>query len=209
MNSYNISDLFKIAFGLTVDPYNISTLNKSIQDNQKYKGITLLPTEKVERLSHLGTPILHPIKFEKGNYKTYNEKGEIIMTGLSDLYLPPTTLVDFKRAKILSRSTAIQGVGTVKELYGFDDWKIRIRGLCLNTPSNTARQQINELLKWEKVASGVDVVAKFFNDKGIYSIAIESIEIKQIAGKPSVIPFTILADSTDNDLQLIETKPSN
>ena len=87
-------------------------------------------------------------------------------------------------------------------MYGFDDWVIRLRGLCLNEPDRSAYDQITELLQWEKIADSIPVLGDLFRDKDIYNIAIQNIDIKQIQGKPNIIPFEISALS-DEPLELV------
>lgn len=201
---YNLSELFQLAFGQNSPVYIPQSINPRRDNGVEFTGLTVKPDEEAQRMSWLGTPILFPIKFKKGNYSGYKPNGEIEDVEKQDFYLPSATLVDFRRTKNITKTNVLGDSGTVKEIFSYDDWKIRIKGLCLNEPNNPAYNQISEILSWESIASSIEVSGKLFTDKEINSIAIESIEVVQVQGKPSVIPFTINAVS---DQLLILTKP--
>ena len=198
---YNLSELFQLAFGQNSPVYITESFNPRQNGKVVFTGVKVKPEKEAQRMSWLGTPILFPVKFKKGTYNTFTSNGELKQIRLSDFYLPPATLVDFKRAKNVTKTNVLGDTGTVKEIFGFDDWKIRIKGLCLNEPNSTAYQQIQELLQWEQISDNISVSGQLFTDKEINSIVIESIEIPQVQGKPNVIPFTINAVS-DQILEL-------
>ena len=83
--------------------------------------------------------------------------------------------------------------GTIKEIYGLDDWQIRIRGLCLDTPQESSRDQQKRLLEYENISESIGVIGKLFNDKKIDRISIEEMDFKQLEGSPNIIPFEISA----------------
>ena len=60
--------------------------------------------------------------------------------------------------------------GTVKEIFGFDDWQIRIRMLCLNDNKYTARQYADILQDWFEIAGSINVRGSIFSKKEIYNI---------------------------------------
>lgn len=198
---YNLSELFQLAFGQNSPVFIPQSINPPQRNGVEFTGISVKPDEEANRMSWLGTPILFPIKFKKGTYKTFTVDGELEEIRLSDFYLPPATLVDFRRAKNVTKTNVLGDTGTVKEIFGFDDWKIRIKGLCLNEPNRTAYEQLQELLQWEQLSDNINVSGQLFTDKEINSIVIESIEVPQVQGKPNVIPFTINAVS-DQILEL-------
>lgn len=199
---YNISELFQLAFGHNSPVYIPKSINTTQANGVKFTGLTVKDDEESERMSWLGTPILFPVKFKKGTYSLYKSNGELEDVRKSDFYLPPATLIDFRRAKNITKTNVLGDTGTVKEIFGFDDWNIRIKGLCLNEPNSSAYEQLEQILAWEKIVDSVNVGGKLFIDKDIHSITIESINIPQVQGKPNVIPFTINATS-DEILELI------
>ncbi len=227
---YNISELFQAAFGTNVPVYltqsfalssasniafsGVSENNESppdvrfsVKENTgaqpavHFTGVTPITQQEAERMSWLGTPILFPILFKKGSYAVYLPSGEIEKREKQDYGLPPATLTDFSRAKRITKTQVLGDTGTVKELFSLEDWRLRIRGFCLDEPGRSAYEQLTELLSWETLADSISVGGSLFEDKSIYNIVIENMEVRQLAGQPGVIPFTIQALS-DQPLEL-------
>jgi len=194
---FNIGNLLNQAFGIT---------NMTIGGG--FKGVKVVDdVAEVHRQSYLGTPIIYPVIFKGQKYQYYTDTGEIDTIQLADFELPSVSLSSFSRKKNISQTKMTAGYGTVKEMYGFDDWQIQIRGLCLKDPSHptaqTAFDQHLELLAFEKVAEAIPVEGELFNEKGIDALVIRSIKFDQVPGKPGVIPFTITCTSdTPTELML-------
>lgn len=206
---YDIPTLFEIAFGVKgIYAYRSAEINRQQQPSAiNYTGITVIESaSEATRLSYLGTPILFPLKFTGATYNVYSPTGEMTTKALADFELPATTLVTFRRAKVISKTKALAAKGTVKELYGFSDWSIDIQGLCLNDPSHPqakeAAAQLERLLEWEQVADSIEVTGLPFQVRDIYRLAIEEIDTPQVKGKPNVLPF-YLRCSSDEPLELI------
>lgn len=192
--NYNLQELFQLAFGKKTPVFTTES-NASVKADSVFSGVTVKDDEQAQRMSWMGTPILFPVKFKKGSYLRYKPNNDVEEIEKQDFYLPPATLVDFRRAKNIVKTNTRGGFGSVKEIFSYNDWSIRIKGLCLNEPGRTAYDQIEELLSWEAIADSIGVSGKLFIDKGINAIVIESIEVPQVQGKPNVIPFTITAIS--------------
>ena len=196
--NYNIPELFQAAFGDNLHNAPVYSL-PSTESNQRnavqFTGIVTKPQSQARKASWLGTPFMFPITFKRGTYSIYQSDGTISSIGKQDYILPPATLTSFSRAKNITRTNVLGDSGTIKEVFGFDDWKIRIKGLCLDQPDISAYEQLTELLSWEEIAGSIGVSGDLFTDKSINSIAIENIEVSQVQGKPSVIPFNIAAVS--------------
>lgn len=203
MSNYkpDISQLFNAAFGVIPLTYKVE---QDAQQNGEasYPTIQTKPLAEAKKMSWMGTPIMFPMKFVGGSYQFYKSSGILAQKSLNDFELPPTTIVDFRRAKNITKTNVLGSNGTVKEIYGFDDWQIRIRGLCLDTPDITAYQLHQELLKWEDIADSIEVIGELFKDKSIYRLTIEDMDFKQPQGKHNVIPFEITA-SSDEPLELV------
>lgn len=202
--NYNINTLFEIAFGLkSVAAFNLEINNNNNENNTglNYDEVTIADSiEEASRLSYLGTPIIFPITFKgKAGYQIYNSIGEIELKSYQDFELPAATLVNFRRPKIIRRTKIPGGSGTVKELYGADDWSIDIRGICLADPSHafakTAMQQHEALVYWANIFDSIKVQGDLFANKGIEALVIEDINFTQLQGKPGLMPFTIRAKS--------------
>lgn len=224
---YNIGELFGLAFGrspITVsktiltrlatggDLLNRYKVDTDGQDSPEFsfEGISVQevdPDIEIGRQSYLGTDIIYPIILKGGVYNRYNAQGEVESVSIDDFELPAITTSTFRRAKNISQTRRLAGSGTVKEMYGFDDWQIDIKGLCLRDPSHpsatTAWQQHLALLEFDNLADSVGVVGSIYNSKGIDAIVISEIFFGQIPGKPGVIAYQIRAVSdTPKELEL-------
>jgi hypothetical protein len=205
---YNISNLFLEAFGLKVrDSYGIEIEDKPKELRKLFQGIQVIEdiNDSFET-SSFGTPILFPITFGLGTYKRYNEKGELVDKKMNNFRLPIASVISFKRDKLMSETKINGGLGTVKEMYGFDDWQITINGFLIPDDSQTEgfktpKQQEEQLVKWDNLASAVDVGCELFTAKKIRYITIKGIQFEPMRGKPNIRSFTITALS-DNPIEL-------
>ena len=200
-NRYNISQLFKLAFGTNLPVYLTVPIGKEPTHTAEYGSIRTVGREEAMRLSKLGTPIVFPMKFTAGNYKFYDYQSKIVEKQLSDFWLPPATMVDFSRVKNISRTDVIGGNGTVKEIYGFDDWQIRIRTVCHNDELSS-REYEKRLIEWSEVIQSISVEGDLFGWKNIHNLVIESIDIRSLEGTPNIIPIELNCIS-DEPFELI------
>src|SRR5690606_23095794 len=121
----------------------------------------------------MGTPVLFPIRFLGEGmdkpYRIYKPSGELQEVKMSTFNLPAATVSDFSRAKNIVTTDVLGGNGTVKELFGFDDWQIRLRGICITDParqnSKTAQEQKEALMQWENIAGSIKVEGMLFQEK--------------------------------------------
>ena len=200
-NRYNISQLFKLAFGVNLPVYLTVPIGKQPTHTAEYGSIRTVEREEAMRLSKLGTPIVFPVKFTAGSYKFYDYQSKIVEKQLSDFWLPPATMVDFSRVKNISRTDVIGGNGTVKEIYGFDDWQIRIRTVCHNDELSS-REYEKRLIEWSEVIQSISVEGDLFGWKNIHNLVIESIDIRSLEGTPNIIPIELNCIS-DEPFELI------
>lgn len=204
---YNIPNLFLQAFGLKVrDAYNIEIEDKPKNPNGLFSGITTINSEQFTEMSAMGTPIIAPVNFVGGTYKVYNTKGEIVQTQKGDFRLPISTIVSITREKIVGVTKINGGHGTVKEIYGFDDWKITINGFFIEEKGQPQgfenfKDQEKELISWENLADSIKVLSPVFREKNINYITILSIAVEAMRGKPNIRQFTINALS-DQPIEL-------
>ena len=196
MINYNIAALFDLAFGIkSIGGYDVNKVGQKPQAvNFNYAGVEVVDSlEYASKLSHLGTPMIVPIKFKGKKYQVFNDYGEIVSDSYEDFELPATTLVNFRRAKTISKTKASAAIGTVKELFGFDDWRIDIRGFCLADPSHktakSARDQKVRLFEFDAIIDSVQIISELFDDFNISHLVIEEMQFNQLKGKPGVIPF--------------------
>lgn len=189
---YEIGQLFKLAFGVSSPVYLTVPIGKQKQPEIQYSGIKIKESElpEAERLSRFGTPIVFPVKLLKGDYKVYDKDSQIIKKEYDDFWFPPATMVDFSWGKISIKTSVYGSNGSVKEIYGFDDWSIRIRTLCI-TDELSARDYEKKIIDWVKVVQSIKVEGFLFQSKDIFNIVIEDIDIKSIEGSPNVIPIEL------------------
>tara|TARA_B110000285_G_scaffold233719_1_gene308418 strand:- start:1701 stop:2333 length:633 start_codon:yes stop_codon:yes gene_type:complete len=198
MIDYNIAEMFDLAFGIKrIGAYKVEKvgeLSKPVDFN--YTGVSVTDNlDYAAKLSSLGTPMIVPIKFKGKGYQVYNDFGEVVSDTFADFDLPAATLVNLRRGKTISKTKASAAKGTVKELFGFDDWTIDIRGFCLadasHATSKTAREQKILLNEWDAIVDSIQVVSELFDDFDISHLVIEEIQFHQLKGKPGVIPFSL------------------
>ena len=203
---YTISQLVELAFGIKSPvfiPYPIEISTPALQSG--FSGMELKVEDYGEtETSWLGTPIVHPFKVLGGRYKVYNQDAAVELQDFEDFSFPPVTLIDFEREKLWERTVVAGGKSSVKEVYGFDDWVCRVRGLCLNEGVNgkTAQQYKEGLLQLENIVDTLKVSSALFAEKRIDSIFISKIRLRQLEGKPNVIPFEFDVFS-DDPLELV------
>lgn len=194
-----LGQLFKTAFGVapvyitvpigTPEKVKIEGFNPSVKDD-------FINEDQVLK-SVYGTPIIFPVQFRGGDYPIYDWYGKPKTKRYDDLWLPATTMVDFSRAKNVIKTNVLGLNGTIKEVFGFDDWQIRIRLLCLNDNKYKAREYADMIQDWFEIAGGVNVFGSIFSKKEIYNIVIEDIDIKSVTGSPDVIPIELSAVSNE------------
>jgi hypothetical protein len=203
MEKYNLSQLFKTAFGINSPIFITEPLSKQQNQSFDFKGIGIIEDYYTkDATSWMGTPIIGLLKFNGGFYNKYNQIGEIVPKQFPDFTLPPATLFSFRRSKNVIKTNILGGNGTIKEVFGFDDWIIDVKGLAVDTPNSSARKQIEELLNWEDLADQISISGDLFSKKDISAVVIEDFKQESIQGNPTVIPFSMTLIS-DQDIVLI------
>lgn len=195
---YNLSKLFSAAFGINSPIFITEPFAKKALNAFDYKGIGLIKDyyEK-DATSWMGTPIIGLLTFKAGTYKIYNGKGELNDITYNDFVLPPATLFSFRRSKNISKTNLLGSNGTVKEIFGFDDWVIDVKGLAVDTPQSSARDQLIAIKKWEELASAISVSGKLFSIKNIHAVVMDDYKEESIQGSPGIIPFSMTLTSDD------------
>lgn len=207
----DIGTLFELAFGTSMPmfiPYPLqvnrpaevkfqSSQPAEVSNAVKFSDVTLKPELTGTRMSQYGHPVWSPIAFLGNQYKKFDVRGNLVSVDMKDFSLPATTLVDISRSKIMNETVQNAGEGAVVEMYGFENWSISIRGLCLADAAHpthkTADEQKKALLEWENLASGIYVAGDVFTEREISYIAIKSMRTPQLEGRPNVVPFEIQA----------------
>jgi hypothetical protein len=166
------------------------------------------------RESYLGTPILQPITFLASKYETIKgygirdfgtfertkeNAGKIEIINYADFTLPASSIASFSSRKIINKTAMPDGF-TAKEIYGFEDYRITIRGFLLEDPGQpqghfSIKEQERELIKWDNVQANIPIAGEYFNIREIKAISIESLEFPALRGRPKIRPFLINAIS--------------
>ncbi|MEO7977777.1 DUF6046 domain-containing protein [Flavobacterium sp.] len=205
MRNYTIPNLFLDAFGLKVNQLYRPEITKGYPDKPTglFTGMEIVENinESFET-SGKGTPILFPVIFSEGNYKRYNDKGELVNKKMGDFRLPIASVVSFRRDKIMSQTKINGGRGSVKEIYGFDDWQVTINGFLIPDSSQpqgfiNPLQQEKELIKWDDLASSIEVFGELFTLRKIKNLTIKGVSFEPMRGKPNIRTFTINALSDE------------
>lgn len=207
---FPLAMLFNAAFGISGILRTFPEAKKELEQSGakiNFDGIELVSKEEAIQLSYLGTPIIYPITFKGDSYKVYDSTGNIVQKVMRDFRLPLATLVDFSRSKIKQKTRVVGSGSSVKEIYGHDDWQIRMRGLCLDDPKHpqgdfTFLDQHARLLEWEALADSIRVESDLFKERSVYRIDINEINLPQVQGKPRVLPFELSCES-DEPLELV------
>lgn len=199
-NALFVADAIRQIFGIN-SPIYIPWGKDVPYEAGEYPDIRLLPEEdEGDFISEFGTPVFGSITFESGEYNTYNRKtGAVEKVTMSDYTLPYSCIVEFSRNAHVTKTEVLGNTGTVKEIYGKSDWSISIRGIAMDNRvwknQRTAREQMDELLKWENVCDSIPVVGSIFRQKNITNVVFESFSIRPVVGRWNAIPFQINAVS--------------
>lgn len=195
---YNLSQLFSAAFGINSPILITEPLTKKDKNSFDYKGIeTIKDYYQSEATSWMGTPIIGLLKFKAGSYKKYNSNGILEDRQMSDFTLPPATMFSFRRAKNITKTNLLGSNGTIKEIFGFDDWIIDAKGLAIDTPEMSAIDQIKSLGEWESLAASIEISGSLFTNKNIHAITIDDYKEESVQGSPGIIPFSMTLISDD------------
>lgn len=185
-----------------------------------YSGIKIIPDEDKfsaqkdkSRYSSFHTIVLGDFWMEGGDHFIFDEySGKLITKKYSDFEFPIASIVTFTREKNVVKTPILGGHGTVKEIFGFDDWQIQIDGIIFTDASKrdiergqeafvTMTEQMNQIQQIDKIAGSIKVTGDVFSFKEITRIVIESISFNPIQGKPKIMPYSIKACS-DSDILL-------
>lgn len=200
-----IAGLFLDAFGVRIGGvYRPEAGDNTANDpNGIFTGLEIV--EEINDsydTSGLGTPIIFPLYFSAGTYKKYNNKGEIVDKKMGDFRLPIASIASFRRDKVMGTTKINGGNGSVKEIYGFDDWQVTINGFLLPDKSQpqgliNPLDQEKELVRWDNLASSIEVFSELFTARRIKNLTIKGINFEPMRGKPNIRAFTINALSDE------------
>lgn len=181
---------FKDRYSLNDAVYNLQVANDEI----------------IDRMSQFGTPVLGTFWAVPGDlpYKVYNAESRLVEREYADFEFPVASIVDFSRQKNITKTPTIGSSGTVKEIYGLEDWTINIRGICMDDTSRkgqiTAKEQEYALTQLNEIAGSIRVKGKIFEQKHITRMTIEKLYFTAVQGSPKIIQYEIEAVSDEDFL---------
>jgi len=200
---YSAEQLLNIAFGIR-SVYH-PEFTKGGNDYSNYETGLSKETITSGRMIQNGQHIMFPMKFIGGSYMRYDKDSRIIKERIPDFDLPASSIASFQQAKIETR-TMVSGGGTVKEMYGLDDWVITIRGICMNDKAHSgyekAIEQYGQLVKFGQLMDSIEVSGDLFDLKNIYRLVIIDVNFPELVGMPDVFPFELRCRS-DKPIELI------
>jgi len=167
-----------------------------------YTDVPKAEPEQAHGTTYLGTPYWFPITFlaKSRGYWKYDNGKLYRDTGMADFRLPLTSICKFSRQKDITRTRVNGDGGGVTEIFGFMPWQITIQGVILPEPNQpqgktSIRDVIEELVSWDDVVDGIEVLGHQFAMRGIDMITIDEIQIDQERGRKGMVPYTIYASS--------------
>lgn len=205
-----VSDAIRQIFGINSPIHFPYGKNESLEFGG-FKDIVLMPEENdgsdTQLVSEFGLPVMAPVTFEAGEYNTYDRRtGAVVKKEMQGFTLPFSSIVEFDAENNVVTTALHGGSGTVKEIYGLDDWRITIRGIALRSRvdnSLDAHEQIDRLVQWRNICGSIAVQSPVFRRKGIYNMVIERLSIRPVVARWDAIPFQIEARS-DEPIELYD-----
>lgn len=173
-----------------------------------YLGITIVPDDAVVAQSSIGTPVLLPITFKgSATYKGYGSDGRVVEVPLGDLRLPVTCVCEMSREKNITTTQVSAAHGSVKEVFSYADWSVRISGIITdekNQPqqATTVEEMEARILEFDNLADSIEVESLMLNRRGVHRLCLRSVSFSQIPGKPRMLGFQMDCES-DAPLELL------
>lgn len=175
--------------------------------NVNYAGVEVVPDETARPISPAGTPVWHPITFKGGVYRSYSNDGRVEEKNLGDLRLPITCVTEASSEKNITTTQVSAAHGTVKEVFGYGDWSVRISGILMDEPKHpngatTLESMEERILEFDHLADSIQVDSDLLNRRGVDRLVIRSVAFNQIPGKPRLLGFQMQCES-DAPLELL------
>lgn len=209
MPRFHIPSALALLYGIARPISFPGILQKAEEANPEvtFSGVRVVSDEEARPISHIGTPIFHPITLRGGTYKSYDHRGRIAEAVLGDLRLPISSVVEMSSTKTITKTQVSASGASVKEVYGFSDWDIRITGILFDEKThphgaNTVEAMEARILEFDELADSIGVDADLFNRRGIDRLVIRSINFQAIPGRPRMIGYQMQCES-DAPIELL------
>jgi len=190
INNFNIVDMYSQAFGIVGNIYAPADVAPDFNNNNGNYENPSFAIKSNQQLSVWGAPFFQRTK-------------------INGFYLPNEPILSISGGKNIVRTQIDGNNGTFKENMSLDDYRITIRGLCiqedLDDPDAYPDDQVRMIRQMFEEKESVDIVNDILTLLGITIIAIENIQLEGLVGSPGVQPYIINALSDKNfDLELKE-----
>lgn len=188
VNNFNIIDLYSKVFGIVGNVYAPANVIKEFNNNNgNYDNMTV-PIKSNQSLSVWGAPFFQRTK-------------------INGFYLPNEPIISITGGKNIIKTQIDGNNGTFKENMSLDDYRITIRGLCIQEDLDDSDaypdDQVRLIRQLFEEKESVDCVNDILTLLGITTIAIENLQLDGLSGSPGVQPYVISALSDKNfDLEL-------
>lgn len=137
--------------------------------------------------SRFGLPVFDKVRLEQLRYKTTDGKSITV-----DSIELGTVLCEITQQRNIVTTQVSGRNGTVKEYIGDGDYNISIRGILVSDNQNVApANQLGVLIGHCTSPVQIDVSSNFLSYFGIYTIVIESYNVRQLEGMRNIIPFEL------------------
>lgn len=190
VNNFNIVDMYSKVFGIVGNVYAPADVEPEFNNNNGNYDNHSFPSKSNQHLSAWGAPYFQRTK-------------------INGFYLPNEPIVSISGGKVIVKTQIDSNDGTFKESMALDDYRITIRGLCiqedLDDPDAYPEDQVRLIRQLFEERESVDIVNDILTLLGITTIAIENLQLDGLVGSPGVQPYIINALSDKNfDLELKE-----
>lgn len=165
-----------------------------------FAGVRVVEDAEERETSHIGTPIFLPITLEAGRYKTYDSRGKVIEAELDDLRLPISSVVEMSTAKTIVTTQVSASGSSVKEVFKFGEWDIRISGILFDEQTHPQRATTVEKMEhrmrvFDNLADSIGVESKLLNRRGVHRLVIKSLNFQQMPGRPRMMGYQMQCES--------------
>ena len=172
-----------------------------------FAGVRVVEDDEVRQVSAIGTPIFHPITLRGGTYRTYDSQGRIVERTLGDLRLPISSVIEMSQTKTVTKTQVSASGATVKEIYAFGDWDVRITGIMFDEKRHPhgavdVEGMEERILEFNAMADSIGVDCDLLNRRGVDRLVIRSINFQAMPGRPRMIGYQLQCDS-DAALELM------
>jgi hypothetical protein len=172
-----------------------------------FSGIQVISDDEVTQTSHIGTPIMYPITFRAGSYRSFDTRGAVRSQDYGQLRLPISTVIEMSTTKVITNTQVSASRSSVKEVFTHGDWDIRLSGIVFderNHPdgATTIETMEEKLLEFEALADSIGVDSDLLNRRGVERLVVKSLSFAQVPGRPRMFGYQMQCES-DAPLELL------